>query len=39
MSSSKALSETDAREKGVETVANQEQLDQSSLIAVEPNMV
>ncbi len=35
----KALSETDARDKGVETVANQEQLNQSSLIAVEPNAV
>ena len=35
----KALSETDAREAGVETVANQEQLDQSRLIAVEPNSV
>jgi len=35
----KALSETDARDRGVETVANQEQLDQSRLIAVEPTMV
>ncbi|GAF76406.1 unnamed protein product [marine sediment metagenome] len=35
----KALSETDAREKGVQTVAQQEQLNPSSLIAVEPNAV
>jgi len=35
----KALSETDARDLGVQTVANQEQLDQSRLIAVEPNVV
>ena len=33
----KALSETDARERGVQTVAQQEQLDQSRLIAVEPH--
>lgn len=35
----KAISETDAREKGVETVAQQEQLDQHRLIAVEPDTV
>jgi hypothetical protein len=35
----KALSETDAREKGVQTVAQQEQLNPSSLIAVEPDAV
>jgi hypothetical protein len=35
----KALSETDAREAGVETVASQEQLDPERLIAIEPNMV
>jgi hypothetical protein len=35
----KAISETDAREKGVVTVAQQEQIDQHRLIAVEPNTV
>ncbi len=35
----KAISETDARERGVQTVASQEQLDQSRLIAVEPTAV
>lgn len=35
----KALSETDAREAGVETVASQEQLDPTRLIAIEPDMV
>ena len=35
----KALSETDAREAGVETVANKEQLDPERLVAIEPNMV
>jgi hypothetical protein len=35
----KALSETDARDKGVETVATREQLDPSRLIAIEPNTV
>ena len=35
----KALSETDARENGVQTVAKQEQLDPSRLIAVEPDTV
>ena len=35
----KAISEDDARSRGVQTVAQQEQLDQSRLIAVEPNAV
>jgi hypothetical protein len=35
----KALSETDAREAGVQTVAKQEQINPSSLIAVEPDTV
>ena len=32
----KALSEDDARERGIQTVANDEKIDQSRLIAVEP---
>jgi len=35
----KGISETDARDRGVETVAHQEKLDQNRLIAVEPNSV